>query len=294
MLLVDKPRGWTSHDVVAWIRRRLGGGAVGHGGTLDPAAEGLLLIAVGVATRLLQHAIDADKSYVAHIVLGTGTTTDDIEGEPTTSQSPTRIPTSEDIERGLQRFQGTIDQVPPVYSALKVRGVAAYRQARRGAPVELHPRQVTVHRVRLLRYEYPDLYLAIDCGKGFYVRAFARDLGTVVGTGGYLHGLVRTRIGRFTLAEAWRLDELERHLTPIAWPLLALHPDALIQHLPILIVAEPQLAAWYHGAPVRSVVAASGQTLARAYAPDGTWIGLARYDSKRRLWHPELVHRDRA
>lgn len=293
ILLVDKPRGWTSHDVVAWVRSRLGLRSVGHGGTLDPAAEGLLLILVGVATRLAQYAIDADKSYIAHIVLGVSTTTDDLEGEPRESQPVVSPPSRAAIAEILERFRGTIQQVPPAYSAIKVAGTAAYRRIRRGDRVALEPRTVTVHRLELLHYDYPDLVVAIDCGKGFYVRALARDLGDTLGTGGYLHGLVRTRIGRFHLNQAWTITDLERTLGPETWPLLAQHPDALVQELPPLVLPNAQLTAWYHGAPVRCSVTASEGSLARAYAADGDWIGLARYDALRKHWHPELVHRAR-
>lgn len=294
ILLVDKPRGWTSHDVVAWVRRRLRVRSVGHGGTLDPAAEGLLLVVVGAATRLAQYAIDADKSYVAHIVLGASTTTEDLEGELRERHRVQTPPPRAVIESTLEHFLGTIQQVPPAYSSIKVGGIAAHRQARRGATLELRARTVTVRRLELLTYDYPDLVVAIDCGKGFYVRAFARDLGDQLGTGAYLHGLVRTRIGSFTLAEAWSIEALQEILAPDTWPLVAYHPDALVSQLPILRIPDPQLTAWYHGAPVRCRVTASHGSLARAYAPDGTWIGLARYDADRRFWHPELVHRARA
>jgi tRNA pseudouridine55 synthase len=293
ILLVDKPRGWTSHDVVQWVRTRLRVQTVGHGGTLDPAAEGLLVIAVGIATRLVRHAADADKSYVAHIVLGTGTTSDDLEGEPLAA-SPLSLyqPSLRDVQSALAEFLGEYEQQPPIYSALKVGGVAAYRRARAGQPVPLKRRVVRVNSLRLVQYSYPDLIVSLDCGKGFYVRSFARDLGTRLGTGAYLHGLVRTRVGRFSLASAWSIDELNRVLTPSSWPLIARHPDEFVAELPVLLVPERELRAWYHGAPVRCSASSSPGTTARAYAPDGNWIGLAHFDPQKRYWQPVLVHRD--
>ncbi len=291
VLLVDKPRGWTSHDVVAWVRKHLGVRSVGHGGTLDPAAEGLLLIAVGAATRLLQYAIEAEKSYVAHIVLGVATSTDDLEGSITAVTPRDTVPSQDAVASALERFLGTFEQIPPTFSAIKIEGQPAHRRARRGDSLTLEPRTVVVHRLELLRYAYPDLFVAIDCSKGFYVRAFARDLGAALGTGGYLHGLVRTRIGGFRLEQAWTLDQLDSALLPETWSLLAHHPDQLVAHLPVLVVPDAELAAWYHGRSVRGILLAPSGQLARAYTLDGRWIGLARYVAGQRRWHPELVHR---
>ncbi len=292
ILLIDKPRGWTSHDVVNWVRKRLRTRWIGHGGTLDPAAEGLLLIAVGVATRLVQYAVEADKSYVAHIVLGVSTTSDDLEGKQTRTSHLSQPPSAAQLHAALEQFRGSFEQYPPSYSAIKIGGTPAYRKARAGMPVELPPRTVFVRKLQCLHYDYPDLVISIDCSKGFYVRSLARDLGTRLGTGGYLHGLVRTRIGTFTLSEAWSISELERILSPETWPLLALHPDMLASSLPVLFIPEQQVTAWYHGAPVRSSLAAPPETLARAYAPDGTWIGIARYDANQACWRPILVHHE--
>ncbi|MCS7246063.1 MAG: tRNA pseudouridine(55) synthase TruB [Thermomicrobium sp.] len=291
VLLLDKPRGWTSHDAVAWVRRRLHTRAVGHGGTLDPAAEGVLLLAVGVATRLLQYALEADKSYVAHIVLGAATTTDDLEGELLGDVPETSPPSVEAIRLALAEFHGVVAQRPPLYSSIKVRGTPAHRKTRAGQQPELPPRTVEVQRIELLRYTYPDLVVAIDCRKGFYVRSFARDLGQRLGTQGYVHGLVRTRIGAFGLDQAWTIRDLEEWLYPETWSLVALHPDTLVGHLPLIVVPESQLPAWYHGAPVRSAAPTDAEVIARAYAPDGLWIGLARYDVELAQWRPVLVHR---
>jgi len=287
LLILDKPRGWTSHDAVAWLRRRVKTRQVGHAGTLDPAAEGVLVVAVGSATRLLPYLQEADKQYVAHVVLGIETTTDDLEGEITAITEATP-PSQADVEATLQRFQGEIVQVPPRFSAIKVDGTPLYRRARAGQDVSAPPRRVTISRLSLLWYHYPDLVFVVDCSKGTYVRSLARDIGAALGTGGYLHGLVRTRVGRFTLAQAWTIDELEAGLSPETWSLFALPPEDALSAGPALILSEQDEAAWYHGSPVRLSAPAVPDLLARVYTHDGYWAGLARPASTGR-WRPVLV-----
>lgn len=293
VLLINKPRGWTSHDVVSWVRRRLRTQQVGHGGTLDPAAEGLLVIAVGSATRLLQYALLADKSYVAHIVLGCSTTTDDLEGEPINQPSSLSTPPSlMRIQRVLLQFIGNFEQRPPTYAAKKVGGIPTYRKARRGIPIEPVSRPVTVYQLDILSYQYPDLLVTIDCSKGFYVRAFARDVGRALHTGAYLHGLIRARVGPFSLRNAWSIPDLQRLLTPETWPLLAAHPDTLISILPAVVIPEQSVHAWYHGAPVQGEVTLPHDSLIRVYASTGQWLGLGKADTINQLWRPVLVSSD--
>jgi len=287
LLILDKPRGWTSHDVVAWLRRRLKTRQVGHAGTLDPAAEGVLVVAVGSATRLLPYLQEADKQYVAHVVLGIETTTDDLEGEITAITEATP-PSQADVEATLQQFRGEIVQVPPRFSAIKVDGTPLYRRARAGQDVPAPPRRVTINRLTLLFYHFPDLVFVVDCSKGTYVRSLARDIGAALGTGGYLHGLVRTRVGRFTLAQAWTIDELEAGLSPETWSLVALPPEDALSAGPALILSEQDEAAWYHGSPVRLSAPAVPDLLARVYTHDGYWAGLARPASTGR-WRPVIV-----
>ncbi|MGD9690004.1 MAG: tRNA pseudouridine(55) synthase TruB [Phycisphaerales bacterium] len=217
LLLIDKPRGPTSMDVCRVVKRALiAGGApkkvkVGHGGTLDPLATGLLVVLIGRATRLCDSIMAGAKAYIADIDLSAFTPTDDAEGErePVEVASP---PTRAQIDAALPRFTGTIMQRPPVFSAMKVDGQRAYKLARKGREVELPPRPVRIDALRVLGYEWPRLSLHIDCGKGTYIRSLARDLGTALGTGGHLAGLCRTRIGQFTIEHARTLDALPAQL----------------------------------------------------------------------------------
>ncbi len=289
LLVIDKPRGWTSHDVVSWIRRRLRETRVGHGGTLDPAAEGILLVAVGQAARLTSFLQEAGKQYLAHIVLGIVSTTDDLEGEALLAGQSCSQPPRAAVEEALRRFEGEIEQVPPAFSAIKVAGKPLYRRTRAGEAVTAAPRRVVIYRLELLHYAYPDVLVSVDCGKGVYIRSLARDLGTALGTGAYLHGLIRTRVGPFNLADAWTLETLDRWLSVDTWRLIAYHPDAAVSEHAALILGPAQTEAWYHGAPVRRPGAFSDQRLARVYALDGRWLGLARYEQARELWKPALV-----
>lgn len=288
-LVVDKPRGMTSHDVVARVRRLIRTKRVGHAGTLDPAAEGVLVVAAGAATRLIDRVQAAGKQYVAHVVLGVETDSADAEGSLVSARPDIR-PSREQVEQVLAQFTGTIMQVPPAHSAIKVEGQPLYRRARRGEEIEVPPRAVTVHAIRLLDYAYPDLLLAIDCGKGVYIRSIARDAGWALGSGAYLHALLRTRIGQFSLAAAWTVDELTSHLRPETWPLMALHPDAALARVPALILSPEDARAWYHG---RSVPAGprlpAGSIDARVYHQDGTWLGLAAAEAEQRRWRPRQV-----
>jgi len=290
-LIVDKPRGVTSHDVVALVRRRLRMRRVGHAGTLDPAASGVLVVAAGAATRLIDRVQDGDKQYIAHIVLGAETDSADAEGRLiATAPDDVSAPSLATIEQALRSFVGTISQIPPAYSAIKVGGQALYHRARRGEQVEVPARTVTVHAIRILAYAYPDLLVVIDCGKGTYVRSIARDLGRELGTGAYLHALLRTAVGPFTLGQAWTADEIEAYLEPRTWPLMALHPDVALSPTPALILDRDAATAWYHGRPVPTGRQPPRAAIeARIYDQDGSWLGVATADPERRRWRPRQV-----
>ncbi len=209
VLVIDKPVGLTSHDVVQRIRRWAGQRRVGHLGTLDPLATGVLPLALGEATKLSKLLTHGEKVYRGRVRLGVETTTYDREGEVVgTRDAP--WPGREEVSKALERFQGEIQQVPPPYSAVKSGGEAAYRRARRGETVELEPRTVTIHELRVLDYEPPDVHLEVRCSAGTYLRALAHDLGALLDTGGTLWELCRTRSGPFDLERAIPLDELEQ------------------------------------------------------------------------------------
>ncbi|MFE5673285.1 tRNA pseudouridine(55) synthase TruB [Agromyces sp. NPDC056523] len=215
ILLVDKPQGMTSHDVVARIRRLAGTRKVGHAGTLDPMATGLLLLGVESSTRLLHHLVGLDKEYLATVRLGWATTTDDAEGEPLDAAPKASVAaiTRDQVLERMARLTGVIDQVPSAVSAVKVAGKRAYQRVREGETVELAARTVTVSAFDLLDVRQGDGWLDLDvrvaCSSGTYVRALARDLGADLGVGGHLTALRRTRIGRFDVAEAGALEGLD-------------------------------------------------------------------------------------
>jgi tRNA pseudouridine55 synthase len=214
LIVVDKPGGMTSHDVVARVRRLARTRRVGHGGTLDPMATGVLIIGVNRATRLLTYVIGAQKSYAATIRLGEATVTDDAEGDVTATASVDGI-TDDAIRAGLAAQTGEIDQVPSAVSAIKINGERAYKRVRAGEDVEIPARRVTVSRLDVLAIRRPqdrdviDVDVDVTCSSGTYIRAIARDLGRALGTGGHLTALRRTAVGGFTLAEAATLAELE-------------------------------------------------------------------------------------
>ncbi len=214
LIVVDKPGGMTSHDVVARIRRLARTRRVGHGGTLDPMATGVLVIGVGRATRLLTYVIGAGKSYAATIRLGQATVTDDAEGE-VVATTPAGAVTDDGVRAALAALTGEIDQVPSAVSAIKINGQRAYKRVRDGETVELPARRVTVSRldVRAIRRDAPDVVdvdVDVTCSSGTYIRALARDAGAALGVGGHLTALRRTAVGGFTLAEAATLDQLEQ------------------------------------------------------------------------------------
>ena len=218
LLVVDKPAGWTSHQVVGRLRRILGTRKVGHAGTLDPMATGLLLVGAGRATRLLGHLALTDKSYTATIRLGQATVTDDADGETVAADGAAGV-TVEQVRAAMASYRGTITQVPSAVSAIKVGGVRSYARVRAGEQVELAGREVTVSRFELIRTDRPgvfgwqgdesyaadvlDVEVEVDCSSGTYIRALARDLGRDLGTGGHLTRLRRTRVGPFTFSDPY-------------------------------------------------------------------------------------------
>jgi len=208
---IDKPPGMTSFDVVRRIRRWTGCRKVGHGGTLDPGATGLLLICTGKATRRFGELMAYDKVYEGVVELGRQTRTDDSEGE-IIAVRPVPEFTPEVIRETLHAFEGEIDQVPPIFSALKKKGKPLYRYARKGIPVTPEPRKIRIDEITLLGWRRPDISIRIRCGKGTYIRALARDLGERLGTGGFLKALRRTQIGPYRVDTAPTLEAFGRQL----------------------------------------------------------------------------------
>lgn len=260
LLIVDKPRGPTSHDVVARVRRLSGQRRVGHAGTLDPMAEGVLVLGLGRATRLLEYVQEQPKSYTAWVRFGVTTDTLDAEGQVTSTAA---VPSLEkDLPRLLGDFTGVIEQVPPRYSALKRAGQPLYARARRGEAPELEAREVVIYDLRLVSWEAPVAVLELSCGKGTYVRALARDLGEAVGCGAHLSGLLRTRVGRFQRSQAIPLQELGSR----AWSEILHPPDEAVLHWPGVRLSAQQAAMLAGGRPVPAGAAAEG-THGRLYDP---------------------------
>lgn len=207
---IYKPKGPTSNDVLREIRRISGTRKVGHAGTLDPLARGILVVGVGkAATKKLGVMVQKEKEYLAKVRLGAASTTDDAEGGKTRMKVP-RPPSIGDIRRVTRLFRGRILQRPPVYSAVKIRGVEAYKRARRGEKVSLEPRRVEIRKVAIQKYKWPYLSLRVVTGPGVYIRSLARDIGEKLGTGGYLASLERTRVGGFTKKKALTLAQVRR------------------------------------------------------------------------------------
>jgi len=212
LLLIDKPKGITSHDVVDQVRRITGERRVGHAGTLDPNATGLLIVGVGREStkKLGDITKNTTKTYEAEIFLGEERDTDDSEGKTIESSSEVTQPNREDIIRVLKEFTGELSQIPPFYSAIKVKGKKSYDLARAGKSVEMEPRKVTVHSIKLVEYDFPILRIVCEVSAGTYIRSLARDIGRKLKTYGYLKELRRTRVGEFLVEKAQTLRELQQ------------------------------------------------------------------------------------
>ncbi len=272
ILPVDKPAGWTSHDVVARVRRLAEQKQVGHAGTLDPLATGVLLLVLGNATRLSSYLMESAKVYCAEVVLGISTVTDDAEA-PLVEQRDASHLRREDVEACLPAFTGELEQIPPAYAAVRHGGEKLYNLARKGLTVQPEPRTVVVHSIELVAWRSPRVRLRIHCGSGTYIRALARDIGVNLGVGGYLHALRRTRSGNFSTAQCSTMESLSRaeSLTPCLHSL-----DRAVLDLPAMILTEDRVERIRTGRPVSLGVPAAGTV--RLYGPRGTLIGLGMAD----------------
>ena len=246
ILLIDKSPGMTSHDVVRRLRRLLGTRRIGHTGTLDPMATGVLPVAVGEGTRLVEFLMEGDKEYLATLRLGIATTTQDAEGEIIEERSWQGID-RQALEAAVAGLRGDILQVPPMYSALKRDGVPLHRLARQGVEVERAPRPVTIFALEILRVELPLVEIAVTCSKGTYIRTLAHDLGQSLGCGAHLTALRRTRSGPFVAADCLSLEELEEW--PADRPLPLLGPRAALPELAVVTVGAEVAARLGNGIP---------------------------------------------
>ncbi|CEJ45698.1 tRNA pseudouridine(55) synthase TruB [Umezakia ovalisporum] len=275
-LNLNKPFDWTSHDCVARVRKLLHLKRVGHGGTLDPAATGVLPMALGRATRLLQYLPD-HKAYQATIRFGVQTTTDDLQGEIINSQ-PCPALNFPDVTTALAQFQGKITQVPPIYSAIQIDGKRLYDLARQGETVEVPQRKVEIFHTEILHWregDFPELDIAIVCGGGTYIRAIARDLGAMLETGGTLAALIRTESGGFQLIDSLTLTDLETQLQ--AGTFQPSVPDVALQHLPSVTLPAIPAQKWCHGQKIPLTVDFSGIT--RVYNQEACFLGIGKLEN---------------
>lgn len=294
---VYKEKGYTSHDVVAVARRILGQKKVGHTGTLDPNAKGVLPICVGQGTKAASYLTDSDKEYRAVLRLGMTTDTQDIWGQTLTSHPVGSDVTEELIRDTIRRFEGRQEQIPPMYSAVKVQGKKLYELARRGVTVERRPRTVTFYRICIEKIELPRITMRVSCSKGSYIRTLCHDIGASLGCGGCMEALTRTKAGPFLLSGSIRLDDLKqavnegnisRWLTPV---------DALFSEMPSFLVKDRYATAAQNGHPLsgymieadrsraksadypsdKDMTSGKPEMLWRGILPDGRFIGLYAY-----------------
>ncbi|MEA3334489.1 MAG: tRNA pseudouridine(55) synthase TruB [Chloroflexota bacterium] len=288
LLVVDKDAGLTSHDVVDRVRRMTKIRRVGHSGTLDPMATGVLVLALGKATRLLEYLVGAEKVYDADITLGFTTDTYDAMGQIT---SEARLPglSFEQVDSALDSFRGDIMQTPPAFSALKRDGIAMYKRARAGEQVSAEPRPVTVHDLRLLDYTGGRLHLRISCSAGTYIRSIAHDLGKRLGCGGTLTRLRRLAVGDLTIDMANRLDTLSAAVDAGQWTDLLLPAERAIAELDTITLSESDARKILFGQSLDAAISDCTDSYLGAFDPAGKLLAIIRYDEAKNIFRPVKV-----
>jgi tRNA pseudouridine55 synthase len=285
LIIVDKPVGPTSHSVVSVVRRGTGVRKVGHAGTLDPRASGVLVLCLGAATRLSEYLSAGTKQYRAVVRFGSTTDTYDADGQVV--QQTGQSPDLEAVQGALTEFVGEIEQVPPAFSAIKLQGKKAYQLARAGKDVELEPRRVTIHALEIETFEPPDLTLQLTCSAGTYVRSLAHDLGQTLSTGAHLAALRRTRAGSFGLDQTVPLAQLEASFADRTWAQYVLPAVDALPDLPLVQVGAEELELVRYGRKVPAVGPVRG--LARAVDMDGNLVAILKGDGESGVWRPHKV-----
>jgi len=287
VLNLDKPAGISSHDAVNRLRRITNQRRIGHTGTLDPTATGVLVLCLGQATRLAEYVAEARKVYRATIRLGIDTSTWDSEGEVVAEADASGV-TLAGIENALGAFEGRIQQVPPMYSALKHEGHPLYKLARRGQEVEREAREVTIYALEIEAWRSPELVLRIACSKGTYIRAIAHDLGVALGVGAYLAALRRLAVGAFTVEQAVSLDTLYAADHDNSWQRYLQPAGAAVAHMPSVIVDAQTVARIRYGQTV--VLDANPELgLHCAYQANGELLAILRHNADADVWQPTKV-----
>jgi len=286
VLVVDKPIGLTSHDVVQIIRRGTGIRRAGHTGTLDPRASGVLVILIGPAVRLSEFVSASDKRYQATIRLGSATDTYDGDGQITSTSEIGDI-TEDEFDEVLQTFVGEMEQVPPPYSAVKVKGRKAYEMTRKGEDVELEPRTVHVYSLEILEWAPPEAVVDVYCSSGTYVRSLANDLGKALGTGAHLVGLRRTKSGRFTLRDAVQLRRLQEAFDAGDWYRFLIPAAEALSDWPMVELDADAMELVRHGHRIPADTGATGW--ARGVSQQGDLVALLEVDEENLEWQPRKV-----
>ncbi len=292
ILNINKPKGMTSFSVVARIRKLSGERRVGHAGTLDPDATGVLPICLGQGTRVIEFLMNTTKTYRARIEFGRATDTYDGSGQ-VISEADTSDINKRRVEAALEAFRGRIDQTPPMYSAIKHGGKPLYKLARSGITVERKKRAVTIHRLELISWRKPTATIEVECSKGTYIRSLANDLGEKLGCGAFLKSLERTRCGIFNIKDAIPLTQLEEAFQSGSWQEYLLPIDSVLQDLPTIIIDEESEKAFITGRPIipgdKDINKGSSSRYCRAYSNDGRFLGILRRSKDKGAWEPKKV-----
>jgi tRNA pseudouridine55 synthase len=291
ILNIYKPAGQTSYSVVALVKSLSGERRVGHAGTLDPDASGVLPVCLGQATRIVEFLVNTTKTYRAEIELGVSTDTFDASGRVIHRADPSSI-NIDILQSTLSSFHGSIRQTPPMFSALKHRGQPLYRLARAGVSVERRSRLVTIYRLELVSWQPPLVTLEIECSKGTYIRSLAHDLGQALGCGAYLKSLVRTRCGIFDIKDAVSLEKLQEAFHQDDYKRFLYPVDSVLQDFPALVLDDNAVTAMKNGQPISfedTPAIDTVKTYCRAYSADGRFLGILHYLPEKGFWQPKKV-----
>jgi tRNA pseudouridine55 synthase len=291
ILNINKPAGKTSYAIVAMVKRLTGEKRVGHAGTLDPNATGVLPVCLGQATRLVEYLMDTTKTYLAEIELGVSTDSYDREGTETQRSDASAV-TLAQLEKALNAFRGVITQIPPMYSAVKHQGKPLYELARAGITVERKGRTAKIFSLEIKEWRNPFLTIEVTCGKGTYIRSLANDLGQALGCGATLNKLERSRCGIFDINQAVTPEHFEEACRGGYWESLLYPMDSILSLWETAIVSEEKAQSIRNGALIslgENTQVTANSAFCRAYTWDGNLLGILHFDSEKKLWQPEKV-----